>query len=336
MRRAGTPWAPGQLGEAWILLKAIQAMNWPLCVDSRILETNLMASMTHEFTDIHTHGAARVTTRQRSPCLPLPLELLGACGAMHTLRRLVSAFAPYDVPLLIVGEAGTGTRRIAEFVHRRSERRDGPFMVVDAATLSGERLPLELFGCGHGRCDCWLPGVKDMGQGGTVLLAHAECLPTWGLRRLVWALDRRRTGFEEPDAEPLNVRVIATLTGGADWHKHEEPCRQVLLDRLSGGMPLLVPPLRERGGDIVLLARQYLAQANRELGKEVRGFTAAALAALETYPWPGNLQELSDRVRSAVLAASHLIGLRQLAFLGQRSRRLHPADHLADGGADDA
>lgn len=109
---------------------------------------------------------------------------------------------------------------------------------------------------------------------------------------------------------------MATLTGDADWHEHRDPRTRGLLDRLSGGFPLLVPPLRERGRDIVLLAQQCLAAANRELGKEVRGFSAAALAALVAYPWPGNLRELSDCVRSAVRAARQTIGLRHLTFGG--------------------
>lgn len=153
-----------------------------------------MVSMIHEFTDILTHESAQVDVQPPSLRPPVPLELLGACGAMHALRKQLVAFAPYDVPLLIVGEPGTETQRVAEYVHRRSERRDGPFTVVEAAALTEERWGLELFGCESDGCPCWLPGVREVGPGGTLLLKQVECLPTWALHRLVWGLDRSRTG----------------------------------------------------------------------------------------------------------------------------------------------
>ncbi len=236
-------------------------------------------------------------------------DLLGESPKMQALRRLLTCMAPYDVPVLMEGEESTGKRLAAEVIHHRSPFREGPFVIFDCAAFTQMMLPIELFGCAAGICDRLpqgLPGMLELAQGGTLFLRHIEQMPTWAQARLLRTLETRtaeRLGANEGSS--VNVRIVAATTSRRtlDEQGTEERLRADLRERLGGGVILTVPPLRERGHDILLLSRHFLKQANQETGRDVRGFSKDALAVLEQYPWPGNLRELRQCIRWAFIEA---------------------------------
>lgn len=248
---------------------------------------------------------------------PHDRDLIGKSVPMQELRRLMHAYAPYDVPLLLEGEEGTGKRFVAQIVHGLSPYRRGPCIVVDCSACSDMMLAVELFGCEAGFCPDLaqsLPGKMEMARGGSLLLERIELMPTWVQGRLLRVLKTKsmeRLGGIKPF--PMHVRIMAATTGGLSWttagRSHKD-----LMNCLSGGISLRVPPLRERRGDISLLSCHFLATANGELGTQVAGFSPAARAALEAYAWPGNLRELYGVVRSAVLVADRRVRPEQLSL----------------------
>nr|MBI3613412.1 sigma-54-dependent Fis family transcriptional regulator [Nitrospirota bacterium] len=248
---------------------------------------------------------------------PHDRDLIGKSAPMRALRRLMYAYAPYDVPLLLEGEEGTGKRFVAQIVHSLSPYRRGPFIAVDCSALSDMMLAVELFGCAPGFCVGLaqaLPGKMELARGGTLLLEHVEILPMWIQKRLLQIVETRsvtRMGMGGEASIPVHVRILASTT--ACPNRPAPGQSQIgLTDYLSGGFPLKLPPLRERRGDISLLSGHFLTMANRELGKQVEGFSPVARTALEAYSWPGNLRELYSVVQSAVLAADRRIRPEQL------------------------
>lgn len=240
-------------------------------------------------------------------------DLIGASPPIEAVRKSIRHFAPYDVPMLIQGEEGTGRRLVAEIIHSLSPYREGLFLALDCAALAEGLLGLGLFGGDPGfraRLPQGLPGFLEQASGGTVFLAHIEHMPDWILSRLVRTLETgavERLGEAMP--RPVQVRVIIARTLGPGTFPPPPRGRKWErgLDRLSGGFPLTLPPLRERAGDLPSLSRHFLEQANRELGSQVRGVSAAALALLEAYPWPGNLRELEAVIRAAASIATRRI-----------------------------
>lgn len=266
------------------------------------------------------------------------LDLIGKSAPMQELRRLMRSYAPYDVPLLLEGEEGTGKRFVAQIVHSLSPYRRGPLIVVDCAACSDMMLAVELFGCDAGFCPGLaqaLPGKVELAGGGTLLLEHVEMLPMWIQKRLLQMVKTKsvaRMGMGGEEAIPVHARIIASTTNGLNrpasgqsrqsrQSQQSQQSQIDLTDCLSGGFPLKLPPLRARRGDIGLLSGHFLAMANRELGKQVEGFSPSARAALEAYSWPGNLRELYSVVQSGVLAADRRVRPEQLP-LPDLSRRI--------------
>lgn len=254
---------------------------------------------------------SRASTRWWGPSHRLrDRDLIGKSAPMQALRRLMHAFAPYDVPLLLEGEEGTGKRFVAQIVHSLSPFRTGPFIAVDCSAWSDTMLAVELFGCAHGfglGLAQALPGKVELAWGGTLLLERVERLPMWIQKRLLQIVETRSvTRMGGGESIPIHVRILASMTTCLS-RPAPGPSRIGLTDYLSGGFPLSLPPLRERRGDISLLNGHFLALANREFGKQIEGFNPAARAALEAHSWPGNLRELSGAIRSAVLAADRVI-----------------------------
>lgn len=242
-------------------------------------------------------------------------DLIGKSAPMRALRRLMCAYAPYDVPLLLEGEESTGKRLVAQIVHSLSPYRAGPFIAVDCSAWSDMMLAIELFGCapgfGRGLAQA-LPGKVELAWGGTLLLEHTERLPMWIQKRLLQIVETGSVArMGGGGTVPVHVRIIASTTICLGRPASGQS-RIGLTDYFSGGFPLRLPPLRERRSDIRLLSGHFLALANRELGKQIAGFSSEARAALDAYSWPGNLQELRGVVQSAVLEADWRIGPEQL------------------------
>jgi two-component system, NtrC family, response regulator HydG len=247
-------------------------------------------------------------------------DMLGDSAPMRELRTRIEKFAPADVPVLITGETGTGKEVAARAVHQRSSRREQPFVAINCGALPANLVQSELFGHERGAftgANARKIGRIETADGGTVFLDEIGDLPLDAQTNLLRFLQEgtiERVG--SCTSLRLDVRVIAATHVDLEKAVANGRFREDLYYRLNV-LRLPVPPLRERGQDILRLARHFLATFRREhaAGTHVRDFGPEAEAALCAFPWPGNVRELMNRVRrAAVVAESSLISAADLDF----------------------
>ncbi len=252
---------------------------------------------------------------------------IGGGEAMQAVARTIRKIATDDAPVLITGETGTGKELAARQIHHASRRRDGPFISLDCGALSPATLPAELFGQERsafagtpGRA-----GRLEAANGGTLLLEEIDALPAAqqaGLLRFLEEGTIERIGGLE--GIPLDVRIIAATQGDLAQAVQDGIFREDLYYRLNV-LQLALPPLRERGDDIVALAEHYLRQFRPGPNGRAVGFSEAAKRVMNAYPWPGNIRELINRVRrAAVMCETRLITPADLGL----ERRTEPRDHV--------
>ncbi|HTH51855.1 MAG TPA: sigma-54 dependent transcriptional regulator, partial [Pyrinomonadaceae bacterium] len=253
---------------------------------------------------------ARVTREQSARRSPVAAEsdgeaylsdlpLIGGSPEFVECMKLVGRVAATDLPLLICGESGTGKEVVARAVHLRSDRQMGPFVTVNCGAIPSELIETELFGHAKGSftgADRERVGLWEMATTGTLFLDEiTETSPLFQVK-LLRALQEgeiRRVGSNRTIR--VDVRVIAATNRDIDVEVSEGRFRQDLLFRLNAVM-IELPPLRKRGSDIRLLAEHFA----REFGGEARQFSAAAIATLDRYDWPGNIRELENAVQHAI------------------------------------
>jgi len=224
--------------------------------------------------------------------------------------------APSDAAVLLHGESGTGKGVLARAIHARSNRALGPFVTVHCPSLSGELLESELFGHVRG---AFTGAVRDtMGkvaaaEGGTLFLDEIGDLPAALQPKLLRLLQEKRyERVGDTQTRVCDARVLAATSRDLPAEVAAGRFREDLLYRLNV-IEVLLPPLRQRPGDVLPLADHLLAFFARSAGKPLTDFTAEARAALERCPWPGNLRELRNAVeRGVILAAGPLVGLADL------------------------
>ena len=237
----------------------------------------------------------------------------GPGGAIGGSPAMVSLFdtierrvGPVRSTVLFVGETGTGKTMLAQAVHLASPRRKGPFVKVNCAAIPRELIESELFGHEKGAfsgADRRRIGQFEAATGGTLFLDEVGELDPAAQSKLLTALqDReiRRVGAEKPI--PIDVRLVAATNRDLQEAVRAGTFRSDLFYRLNV-VRLEVPALRDRRADIPALAHHFLDTACHETGRRVRGFTAAALRALERYDWPGNVRELANGIERAVIFA---------------------------------
>ena len=231
------------------------------------------------------------------------LDLMaGDSPALRDALDRIRLAAPTGMTVLIQGETGTGKELAARAVHEESPRRDGPFVAVDCGAVAGNLLESELFGHEKGAfsgADRKKQGQMALASDGTLFLDEVGNLPPGLQAKLLRVLQERQVlpvGAERP--VPLDVRFVAATN--APLGAGEGSFRQDLYFRLAE-FTVNLPPLRDRTGDAVLLARRFLAEASMELRKPAVEFESAALDLLAAHPWPGNVRELRNVVRQAVL-----------------------------------
>jgi DNA-binding NtrC family response regulator len=233
------------------------------------------------------------------------LDLLGRCPAIDELRKTIRRISHTEATVLIQGEPGTGRTFAARLIHRESPRAGAPFLMVDCATLLPERLTLELFGADPGG----LPGVTrryrglmELAHGGTLLLQEVGLLPGSAQERLLQIMrDQHLTPFGSQRTLECDVRLLASSSRDLDQKVKAGEFREDLAIALSA-VNLQLPPLRERGPDLALLAEHFRQYYTRQHGAGALAFSPACLAALEQLPWPGNVRELQSLIERAVLA----------------------------------
>jgi DNA-binding NtrC family response regulator len=269
-------------------------------------------------------------------------------GVSEPIRRLLASVprvGQTDSTVLITGESGTGKELVARAIHATSRRAQGPFVSVSCAALPEQLLENELFGHVKGAFTGALAarkGLLEEAHGGTFFLDEIGEAPLTIQTKLLRVLEERsirRLGDNR--SWPVDIRIVAATNRDLDVATREKTFREDLLYRLNV-IRLHLPPLRERRDDIPLLARHFLALHCRQLSRELEGFAPAALAALQSHAFPGNVRELSNVVEQAVaLAAGPLIELEDLPEHIQHrqspvSRATTPPAAPSVGALDDA
>jgi DNA-binding NtrC family response regulator len=232
--------------------------------------------------------------------------VIGASRAMSDLLALAGRVAGADAPVLVTGENGTGKSLLARWIHRRSARAAGPFIEVNAGGIPETLFESEMFGHVKGAfTDAREPraGRFEVAEGGTLFLDEIGNLPAGAQAKLLRVLE---CGEFEPVGSSrtrrADVRVVAATNADLAGLVAQGRFRQDLFFRLNL-VELHLPALRDRREDVPLLAAAALARSASRYRREVQGFTADALAALDAYGWPGNVRELQNVVERAVLLA---------------------------------
>jgi transcriptional regulator with GAF, ATPase, and Fis domain len=239
-------------------------------------------------------------------------EIIGACPSMLEVFRKLQKVATTDISVLITGETGTGKELIARELHRRSNRVSGPFVVINCGAIPENLIESELFGHVKGAFTGAVasrPGKFQAASGGTLFLDEVGELPLNLQVKLLRALQERvvfRVGDSKP--EKVDIRIVAATNRVLEEEIRAGRFREDLYYRLNV-VNIYLPPLRERGDDVLIIARALLSKHAEELGTQVHGFTPQALAAIKKNNWPGNIRQLENRVKKAlVLCDKSLLG----------------------------
>ncbi|QHV94560.1 sigma-54-dependent transcriptional regulator [Spirosoma endbachense] len=232
------------------------------------------------------------------------LPLLGESEAMQGLRYKIEKISPTDANVLILGENGTGKDVVARLIHAQSARSAEPFVAVDLGALTGSLFESELFGHVKGAfTDAQQDriGRFEAAQGGTLFLDEIGNLPLGQQTKLLTALQNRhitRLGSHTPIA--VDVRIVSATNAPLYQLVQTNQFRKDLIYRLNT-IELTLPPLRERGNDIRLLAAHFLAHYAEKYGKPTPKLEGRALARLQDYGFPGNVRELQHTLERAVI-----------------------------------
>ena len=246
-----------------------------------------------------------VRLRQRVEHGQDPL-LIGQSAAMREVHDLIARVAPTDASVLITGESGTGKELVARALHRQSRRAAAPLVAVNCAAMPETLLESELFGHVKGAftdARTSRAGLFVQASGGTLFLDEVGELPIGLQAKLLRALQERKVRPLGGDAEvPFDVRLIAATNRDLPRAIEAGGFREDLYYRLDV-VHLRLPPLRARGGDVLLLAHRFLTEVARRFDKPVTGLAPAAAEKLASYDWPGNVRELGNAIERAVALA---------------------------------
>jgi transcriptional regulator with GAF, ATPase, and Fis domain len=233
-------------------------------------------------------------------------EILGSSPAIQEVFRKVQRVAGTDITVLVTGETGTGKELIAREIHNRSLRAKGPFISVNCGAIPENLLESELFGHVRGAFTGAIASKQGRFQSankGTLFLDEIGEMPHALQVKILRALQEHIvTKVGDTTPESVDIRVIAATNRDLDVETRNGRFREDLYYRLNV-VHLLLPPLRDRGDDIVVLARYMLSRYAPEYSSKVRGFSPGAIVAIKRYRWPGNIRELENRIKKAVVLA---------------------------------
>jgi two-component system NtrC family response regulator len=237
-------------------------------------------------------------------------EIIGESRPMREVFATIRKVATTDASVLVTGESGTGKELVAKAIHRASDRRDGSFVVINCGAIPDTLLESELFGHEKGsftHADTRRKGKFEYADGGTLFLDEIGELPLALQVKLLRFLQEHqieRVGGRE--LIPLNVRIIAATNRDLKRDVAEKRFRDDLYYRL-GVITIVLPPLRERDDDALLLAKAFLHRFGLDHRKDIAGLSAGAINAILAYAWPGNVRELEHRVKRAVIMADRKV-----------------------------
>ncbi len=230
----------------------------------------------------------------------------GNSEAIQLVMRKAEKIAGTDISTLLLGESGTGKEVFARSIHEHSPRKDKPFVAINCASIPENLLESELFGYEKGAftgANKTTMGKIETAQGGTLFLDEIGDMPIGLQAKMLRFLQERvieRVGGR--NEIPVDIRVICATHRDLQTMVAEESFREDLFYRI-GEIPLNIPPLRDREQDIVLLARTFLNQYREEFNAKAKSFSDGAIKALLAHKWPGNIRELQNKLKSAVIMA---------------------------------
>lgn len=230
-------------------------------------------------------------------------DIIGTSPPMQKVFATVEQVSDSNVDVLVVGETGTGKELVARAIHRRSRRSKKPFVPVDCGAIPENLIESELFGHERGAftgAESRRIGLLEFADGGTFFLDELGELPLQLQPKLLRTLQERKVrrvgGREEID---IDVRLVAATSRDLEAMIRQERFRQDLYYRINV-VRIELPPLRQRGDDIGLLAEYFASRHSREIGKPTPSITPEAYQVLKQYPWPGNVRELQNVIRRAL------------------------------------
>jgi transcriptional regulator with GAF, ATPase, and Fis domain len=231
-------------------------------------------------------------------------ELIGACPGMREIFRRIDKVAGADISVLVGGETGTGKEMLAREIHRRSLRAKGPFVAINCGAIPENLLESELFGHVRGAFTGAIAtrqGRFQAANGGTLFLDEVGDMPMALQVKILRALQERTVvKVGDTRSESVDIRVIAATHRVLEDEVKAGRFREDLFYRLNV-VKLIVPPLRERGDDVLMMARYFLKLFSAELKSPTRGFSKDATEAMRRHAWPGNVRELENRLKKAIV-----------------------------------
>lgn len=276
-------------------------------------------------------------SRRKSSSMDSPDYLFGTSQAMKEIYRQIELVAPTDYSVIIHGESGSGKEGLALEIHKRSRRKDKPFIPIDCGALSKELAMSELFGHEKGSFTGAVGqkiGSFENANGGTIFLDEIANLSyeiQVGLLRVIQERKVRRVGGLQDI--PLDVRIIVASNERLWDATRKGKFREDLFHRFNE-FSIDIPPLRERAQDIMLYADHFLHVTTEQLGKGIKGFDPEVEEAFKNYVWYGNLRELRNVIkRAALLTDGEYIEARSLPFEIINFKKLQFEKPAGEGGA---
>lgn len=287
-------------------------------------------------TELATHAASALSTTQQYGRLhdthqrvveeaASSIRMIGDCPAMDNLRKTIDRVAPTDLAVLILGENGTGKEVVSQQIHYQSKRRDAPFIAVNCAAIPDSLLESELFGHEKGAftdARDTRHGKFELASDGTLFLDEIGDMSLGGQAKLLRVLEEKvvvRVGGSE--TIHTDVRILAATNQNLGELVRDKKFREDLFYRLNV-VSLELPPLRERGDDIPLLAEFFLNDFSHRAGRKPPKLTAAAQKRLRVHRWPGNVRELRNLVEGlAYLTSGNQIDSHDLNFISAPAHR---------------
>jgi len=228
-------------------------------------------------------------------------DLIGSSAAMQQVYGLIDQVSATDATVLITGESGTGKEVVARGIHNRSKRASGPFIAINCAAVPEQLLESELFG--HADAKQSRPGLFQQAHGGTLFLDEIGEMALILQPKLLRALQERKVRPVGGEAEiQIDVRLVTATNRDLEDMVEDKRFREDLYYRINV-IHIPLPPLRARGGDVLLLAQHMLRHYAAVFDKKVIGVSAAAAERMMTYDWPGNVRELGNCLERAVALA---------------------------------
>ena len=287
-------------------------------IDADVL--NIIIQRAFKLTELEQENQALKASSSAQP------DIIGNSDAMLKACRTVEKIAPTEITTLLLGESGTGKEVFARAIHKQSPRANKPFVAINCASIPENLLESELFGYEKGAftgANKTTLGKIECANGGTLLLDEIGDMPlslqAKMLRFLQERVIERIGGRQEIEAD---VRVICATHRNLAEMVADQTFREDLYYRISE-ITLTIPPLRERGHDVIVIAKALLQKFNKEYNSQIHGFTDNAVQAMLQHNWPGNIRELQNKLKSAVILADNkLIDAADLGLNGNSHNKL--------------